>query len=117
VYHVNQRIRLNSPPDQVLMPFLAQLVRRTSGALMLLMLVRSATKDHIEAITNGEDQDDTSVTAPSKGATKFRFIHSTLSRNVVTRGTEARLLAFVTKAIDSALELNGMSQDHQPAPP
>jgi len=75
---------------------------------MLLMLVRSATKDHIETITNGGDTIDTAIAGPMKGGSSFRFVHSTLSQNVVTRSTEARLLSFVMRAIDSALELNGM---------
>jgi hypothetical protein len=111
VYHVNQRIRLNSSPDQILMPFLAQLVRRSSGAQMLLMTVRSATKDHIEKIAKAEDEKDPHVAAAPKGQSSFHFVHSSLSPNVIRRSTEAKTLAFVTKAIDSALELNGSSPE------
>ncbi|TAQ84641.1 hypothetical protein B7494_g7038 [Chlorociboria aeruginascens] len=52
VYHVNQRIRLNASPDEVLMPFLAQLGRRTSGALMIRSLLWSGIwKDTFPAPT------------------------------------------------------------------
>jgi hypothetical protein len=111
VYHVNQRIRLNSSPDQILMPFLAQLVRRSSGAQMLLMTVRSATKDHIEKIAKAEDEKDPHVAAAPKGQSSFHFVHSSLSPNVITRSTEAKTLAFVANAIDSALELNGSTPE------
>ena len=77
------------------MPFLAQLVRRTSGALMLLLTVRSATKDHIGDIVE-------EITS-NKG---FSFVHSGLSPPVPRR-KEAELLAFVARAIDDALERNG----------
>jgi hypothetical protein len=103
VYHVNQRIRLGSQPDKVLMPFLAQLVRRTTGALMLLMTVRSATKDYIEKIANVEDDE---VSAPSSG---FTFINSGISEPEVPQRREAELLAFVSRVVDCALESNGGS--------
>jgi hypothetical protein len=105
VYHVNQRIRLNATPDQVLMPFLAQLVRRTSGALYMIMTVRNATKDHIEKITNLEDEE------PRSTPSGFTFVHSGLSEPVIPRRKEAKLLAFVTKTLDYALEWNGISQE------
>ena len=82
------------------MPFLTQLMRLSSGAQMLLMTVRSATKDHIEKVTKAEDASNPHVAAAPKGQTSFHFVHSSLSPNVITRNTEA-------KAIDSALELNG----------
>jgi len=75
-------------------------VRRTSGALMLLLTVRSATKDHIGEITSG-------TPASHSG---FSFVHSGLSKDSIPRSKEAKLLSFVTKAIDSALELNGSAQ-------
>lgn len=101
VYHVDQRLRADSAPDKILMPFLAQLVRRTSGALMLLLTVRGATKDHL-----GESPFPTnSATQPEQS--RFTFVHSCLSPATVRKGEEAKLLASVTKAIDSALELNG----------
>jgi len=106
VYHVNQRIRLNATPDEVLMPFLAQLVRRTSGALMLLLTVRTATKDHIAEVAEGSGA-QSSIMSTHTG---FSFVHSGLSPNSIPRSREAKLLACVTKAIDSALEFNGSTQ-------
>lgn len=114
VFHVSQRIRLDSPPDKVLMPFLAQLVRRSSGAQMLLMTVRTATRDQVEKIAqaeqdgSGDSKRSGFKTVPSDN---FRFVHhSTSSQGAVNRSTEARTLAVVTKAIDVALESNGSSQ-------
>lgn len=66
---------------------------------MLLLTVRSATKDHIGEITEAR--------ASNAG---FSFVHSGLSQGAIPRSKEAKLLAFVTKAIDSALELNGSAQ-------
>lgn len=107
VYHVDQRMRLNSTPDEVLMPFMAQLVRRTSGALMVLLTVRSATKDHFEELTKAT----TTTSAPTRAShSGFSFVHSGLSHNPVPRSREAKLLSFVTKAVDCALEFNGSSQ-------
>jgi hypothetical protein len=111
VYHVNQQIRKDSTPDKVLMPFLAQLVRRTSGALLLLLVVRGTTKDHIGEVTDRDKPSALSTTQPTHSG--FTFVHSGLTHASVQRDKEAKLLAYVTKAIDSALELNGTS--HQRA--
>ncbi|KUJ06339.1 uncharacterized protein LY89DRAFT_790625 [Mollisia scopiformis] len=136
VYHVNNRIRTNTPPDQILMPFLAQLVRRSSGAQMLLMTVRTATRDQIEKIARAEYDSEREGEAGARaggvgvgvggagggggggggggsgggsggGYKGFQFVHSRFSEVKVTRSTEARLLACVTRAVDEALEANG----------
>lgn len=88
------------------MPFLAQLVRRTSGALMLLQTVRRATKDHLVEISESPAFFSTNEQAQ----TRFTFVHSGLTQATIPKGQEAKLLASVSKAIDSALELNGSSQ-------
>jgi len=78
---------------------------------MLLMTMRSATKDHIEKIAKAEEDAEPTPPARTPGSSSFRFVHSNLSQNVVPRSKEAKMLAFVTKAIDSALEYNGTEQD------
>lgn len=78
---------------------------------MLLMTVRSATKDEIEKITQAEHIADNTTHALTTGPSSFHFVHSSQSHNSVDRSTEVRLLAFVTNAIDSALELNGTVQN------
>lgn len=87
------------------MPLLAQLVRRTSGAFSMLVTVRNATKIHIDKISHEEDD---SSNSSAKGLT---FVHSTFSKTTVSRSKEATLLAFVTRDIDSALELNGSGRE------
>jgi hypothetical protein len=78
---------------------------------MLLMTVRSAAKDHIEKAATAEDASDPHSASAPTGQSSFHFVYSNLSPNVITRSTEAKTLAFVTKAIDSALELNGSSPE------
>ncbi|KAF8854311.1 hypothetical protein BDZ45DRAFT_45449 [Acephala macrosclerotiorum] len=112
VYHVKTRLNTNNPPDQILMPFLAQLVRRSSGAQMLLMTVRTATRDQIEKIARAEYASGTASSRSSGndiggGSKGFQFVHSSFSEVKVTRSTEAKLLACVTRAVDEALEANG----------
>ncbi|PVH74660.1 hypothetical protein DL98DRAFT_658625 [Cadophora sp. DSE1049] len=115
VYHVNQLIRQNSTPDQVLMPFLAQLVRRTSGALMLLRTVRAATRDYMEKIAEGEDEVESGKHGIGgrkvPGEMRLRFVYEGFERNEESRTAEAKLLACVTRVVDEALELNGSSQE------
>jgi hypothetical protein len=89
---------------------------------MLLMTVRTATRDQIEKIAraeydseirtdlNGEiggDGNAGSGGGVGNGYKGFQFVHSRFSENRVTRSTEARLLACVTRAVDEALEANG----------
>jgi hypothetical protein len=83
------------------MPFLAQLIRRSSGALMLLMTVRSATKDYIEKISGREEGNRNG---------NLQFVHSRFSKMEAERSTEAKLLASVTREVDAALEKNGSVQ-------
>lgn len=124
VYHVHQLIRQNSTPDQVLMPFLAQLVRRTSGALMLLRTVRAATRDFLEKITEeGEDEvegrkvgekENEGGKMKGAGEMRLRFVYEGFEgneRDEDSRGAEARLLACVARVVDEALELNGSSRE------
>ncbi|KAH7333080.1 hypothetical protein BKA65DRAFT_596698 [Rhexocercosporidium sp. MPI-PUGE-AT-0058] len=115
VYHVNQLIRQNSTPDQVLMPFLAQLVRRTSGALMLLRTVRAATRDHIERITEAENAGDNATLTDGgqkrADTVRLKFVYEGFDRAGENRIAEAKLLACVTKVVDEALELNGSRQE------
>lgn len=114
IYHVTNRILPNSSPDQILMPFLAQLVRRSSGAQMVLMNIRTATRDQLEKITRAEYDSELSAKSnrtedinDGAGYKGFQFVHSSLSKMCVNRSTEARLLASVTKQVDEALESNG----------
>jgi len=88
------------------MPFLAQLVRRTSGALYMLLTVRSATKDHIGVITETSEV----TSAMREHHSGFSFVHSGLIQDAVPRSKEAKLLACVMKVIDTALELNGRNR-------
>ncbi|RFU30621.1 hypothetical protein B7463_g5723, partial [Scytalidium lignicola] len=114
VYHVNHSMRDVSSPDNLLQPFFSQLVRRSSGAQMLLMTVRSATKVHIENTIKAEEQASDNVSSRRKSnTTTFNFVHSNLSQEAIPRSTEANTLAFVTKAIDYALERNGSNSPEE----
>ncbi|KAH8803134.1 hypothetical protein F5884DRAFT_861470 [Xylogone sp. PMI_703] len=115
VYHVDHSMRDNPSSDNLFQPFFSQLVRRSSGAQMLLMTVRSATKVHIEKTIKEEEQASDHFSASnrkSNGAT-FNFVHSNLSQKAIPRSTEANTLAFVTKAIDYALERNGSNSPEE----
>lgn len=84
------------------------------------MTVRAATRDQIEKIARAEYDEDIDRNT-SKGIAGiaeggegggaaykgFQFVHSRFSEVKVTRSTEARLLACVTRAVDEALEANG----------
>jgi len=82
---------------------------------MLLMTVRTATRDQIEKFAEADHASEevfskkrSELEGGTGGGYKdFQFVHSAFSPIAVTRSTEARLLACVARAVDEALETNG----------
>jgi hypothetical protein len=79
VYYVNQNVEVNQSPDKVLLPFLNQFMRRTSGAQYLFSALTKAMKDFLQRLNDN-------------------------TRTLGTQSLEARVLAHVLKVLDYKLE-------------
>lgn len=101
VYYVNQHVKLNPSPDRVLVPFLNRFMRRTTGAQFLFLALTKALKEfnkNSQPLNRGDPE-------PNLAPLASRLDQVDPVRKARNNMVEARILAYVTKALDSTLEL------------
>jgi hypothetical protein len=103
VYYVHQNVKRNPSPDPVLVPFLNRFMRRTTSAQFLFLALTKAMKEFLQKL---KDQKSSSTAFGYKLApSTHRLDRGTSASNAGMRILEAKTLAYVTKALDSTLEL------------
>lgn len=111
VYHVNVYLKSGMALDDVLISFVKQLARRFSGAQAASVIMSKTVKELAE----------TMECLPSESSFPVPEVSDSISRqnphtgHFSRRQNEARLLAKVTKIMDSVIEYNGLAQDDRPA--
>ena len=103
VYHVNRHVKPNPAPDRVLMPFLNRFMRRTTGAQFLFLALNKALKEFLEQ--KCEDGGGRKTKARKIAPAAYHTDHAPPPSEVRTTFQEAKVLAYVTKALDHTLEL------------
>ena len=101
VYYVNQHVKNNPSPDRVLVPFLNRFMRRTTGAQFLFLALTKALKEFLQRLNKTHGTNFARMLAPSTDGLDQIDPAYRARNNVV----EAKLLAYVTTALNSTLEL------------
>ena len=104
VYYVNQHVRLNPSPDRVLVPFLNRFMRRTTGAQFLFLALTKALKEFLQRLNKNQVSDGTGFARKLAPSTD-RSDQIDPAWKAGTKVVEAKILAYVTTALDSTLEL------------
>lgn len=104
VYYVNQHIKLDPSPDMVLVPFLNRFMRRTTGAQFLFLALTKALKEFLQRLKKNQESNGAGSApklAPSADDPDKIYPPWKARNNIV----EAQILAYVTTALNSTLEL------------
>ena len=104
VYYVNQHSRLNPSPDRVLVPFLNRFMRRTTGAQYLFLALTKALKEFLHRLKKNQNSDRADFARKLAPSTN-RFDEIDQEWKATTTLVEAKILAYVTTALNSTLEL------------
>lgn len=101
VYYVNQHVKPTPSPDRVLVPFLNRFMRRTTGAQFLFLALTKAMKEFLQ-----RDQGTGRATGLGRklAPATYHVDHAVSAWNAGNSVVEARILAHVTKVLDSTLE-------------
>jgi hypothetical protein len=105
VYYVNQHVRLNPSPDRVLMPFLNRFMRRTTGAQFLFLALTKAVKDFLQRANDSNQVSNVATFGRKLSPSTNPFEQVDPPWKARNNVAEAKILAYVTKALDSTLEL------------
>jgi hypothetical protein len=106
VYYVSEYVAHESKPDDVMIPFLRQLTKRSNGAELISRILSSATKDTLVEMEIPALSDDQDMPLGLKIPHQNKEDGSP-GQTFITEETEARMLAAITKVLNLALELNG----------